>query len=214
MPNTHKYETVSIFTGESVEVGSDRLQWVPVRRRLGIEAFGVNAYRAATAGDSVIEDHIESPGQEELYIVIKGSAKFVVDGEEVEASYGTGVFVAQPDLRRGAVAVEDETVVLAIGGWRDKPYHSLPWEPIYLAQGAMRDGDWSRAAATLERESGEHLDTAIIQFRLACCHARLGEDETALEELRRAIEINPEMRTRAEQEEAFAALRGREDWPP
>lgn len=77
----------------------------------------------------------------------------------------------------------------------------------------MRRGDWAAAAETLEREGGEHRETAILQFRLACCHARLGEHQLALEELRRAMEINPSMLKRAESEEALTPLRDLEDWP-
>ena len=104
--------------------------------------------------------------------------------------------------------MEDDTVVLAVGGWPDRPYHPLPWEPIYLAQESMRQGDWAAAAETLEREAGEHRDTAIIQFRLACCHTQLGRHDLALEELRRAIEINPQAREWAAREENLAPLRG------
>jgi tetratricopeptide (TPR) repeat protein len=207
------YRTLSIFDDESVPISGGELQWVPVRRRLGIRGFGINAFRAARKGDAVIEDHVESPGQEELYVLLKGRARLLVGEETVEISAGTGVFVPQPDVRRRGIALEDDTVILAIGGWRDRPYHSLPWEPIYLAQEAMLHGDWAAAAETLEREAGEHRDTAILQFRLACCHARLGEHELALEELRRAIEVNPKMREKAATAEDLASLRGLEDWP-
>ena len=194
-------------------VEDGRLQWVPVRRRLGIGAFGTNAYRAERTGDIVVEDHVESPGQEELYVVVRGRAEFTVGEDEIQAVSGSVVFVPQADVRRRAVALEDGTVVLAVGGWRDRPYHSLPWEPIYLAQESMRRGDWATAAETLEREAGEHRETAMVQFRLACCHARLGRHELALEELRRAIEINPDMRRRAEDEENLVSLRGLAGWP-
>ena len=149
---------------------------------------------------------MESPGQEEMYVVVSGAVDFDIDGERVEAAAGTVVFLPLPHVRRGGVATEDETVVLAVGGWPDKPYHSLPWEPIYLVAESMRKGDWAAAAETLEREAGEHRDTAILQFRLAFCHARLGEDELALEELRRAIEMNPGMRERAANDDALAPL--------
>ena len=205
--------TISIFDDEPVPIQGGELQWIPVRRRLGVRAFGINAFRAARKGDTVIEDHIESPGQEELYVLLRGKARIEVGDESSEISAGTGVFVEQPDIRRQGVALEDDTIVLAIGGWRDRPDYPLPWEPIYLAQEAMRRGDWAAAAETLEREGGEHRDTAILQFRLACCHARLGEHELALEELRRAIEISPSMRERAQSEDAFASLRELEDWP-
>lgn len=204
---------LSIFDEEAVPLFGGELQWVPLRRRLGIASFGINAFRAAHEGDVVIEEHVESPGQEELYVVLKGRARLVVGDEEVEMQTGSAVFVPVPDAQRGAVALDDDTVMLAVGGWPDQPYHSLPWEPIYLAQDAIRRGDWATAAETLEREGGEHLDTAILQFRLACCHARLGEDELALRELRRAVEINPRMLERAATEEDLATLRGLDGWP-
>jgi tetratricopeptide (TPR) repeat protein len=207
------FRILSIFDEEAVLVEDGRLQWLPVRRRLGIGAFGTNAFRAAHTGDTVVEDHVESPGQEEMYVVVRGRAAFTVGENAFEAASGSVVFVPQPDMRRRAVALEDGTVVLAVGGWRDRPYHSLPWEPIYLAQESMRRGDWAAAAETLEREAGEHRETAIIQFRLACCHARLGRHALALEELRRAIEINPNMRRRAEEEADLVSLRGLAGWP-
>jgi tetratricopeptide (TPR) repeat protein len=207
------FRVISIFDEEPVLAAGGALQWVPVRRRLGIGAFGTNAYRATRAGEPVIEDHVESPGQEELYIVVRGRAEFSVGDDSFEAAAGTVVFLPQPDARRRAVALEDGTAVLAVGGWRDRPYHSLPWEPIYLAQESIRNRDWAAAAETLEREAGEHLDTAIVQFRLACCHARLGRHDVALRELRRAIEINPSMRERADDDEDLASLRGLAGWP-
>ena len=35
---------------------------MPIRRRLGVRAFGINAYTAAKAGDQVIERHNETGG--------------------------------------------------------------------------------------------------------------------------------------------------------
>jgi hypothetical protein len=206
------YRVLSLFDEEPVLVDGD-LQWVPLRRRLGIGAFGTNAYRASRAGDPVVEAHVESPGQEEMYVVVRGRAEFTIGEQVFEAAAGSVVFVAEPELRRGAVALADGTVVLAVGGWRERAYHSLPWEPIYLAQESMRRGDWAAAAATLEREAGDQFDTAIVQFRLACCHARLGEHERAVVELQRAIELNPDMRRRAEAEPDLDSLRGQPAWP-
>ena len=144
---------------------------------------------------------------------IRDRAKLETDGETVDAPAGTAVFVPQPDVRRSGVALEDGTVMLAIGGWRDRAYHSLPWEPLYLAQESMRQGDWATAAETLESEAGEHRDTAILQFRLACCHARLGQHDVAINELHRAIELNPKMLERAATEEDLSSLRGLDGSP-
>jgi hypothetical protein len=62
------------------------LVWKPVRKTLGVTAFGINAYRAESAGDEVVEEHTEEQlGHEEVYVVVSGHATFTVDGEEVDA---------------------------------------------------------------------------------------------------------------------------------
>jgi hypothetical protein len=207
------FRLISIVDEPSVPVLGGSLEWIPLRRRLGIGAFGTNAYRGAHAGDVIIEEHVESPGQEEAYVVIRGRVRFTIDSEAVDAGPGAVVFVPDPGSRRSGVALEEESSVFAVGGWRDKPYHSLPWEPIYLAQEAMARGDWAEAAATLEREAGEHRETAIIRFRIACCLAQQGEHERALEELRAALETKPEMIEMAQSDELLAPLRELDGWP-
>jgi hypothetical protein len=39
--------------------------WSPIRRELGIEAFGVNAWTSAAAGGRLIAEHDEDSGHEE-----------------------------------------------------------------------------------------------------------------------------------------------------
>jgi len=207
------FRRISIFDQPSVPLQAGTLEWIPLRRELGIGAFGVNAYRAAAAGDPIVEDHVESPGQEEAYVVIRGRARLTVGPATVDAGPGEVVFVPDPQARRSGVALEDETVVLAVGGWRDAAYHSLPWEPIYLAQDAFARGDWAAAVETLEREAGEHRETAIVRFRIACYRAQLGQHELALEELRAALESKPAMIEMAESEELLAPLRDLDGWP-
>src|SRR6202045_5405455 len=66
------------------------LVWKPVRKTLGVTAFGINAYTAANAGDEVVEEHTEQQlGHEEIYAVISGRAMFTTDGEEGDAPAGT-----------------------------------------------------------------------------------------------------------------------------
>jgi hypothetical protein len=206
------FRKVSLGEEAPVMTAGGTLQWIPLRRRLGIRAFGTNAFRAARAGDRVIEDHVESPGQEELYVVITGRARFDLDGEIEEAAAGDVVFVPNPEIRRGAVGLEDNTLVLAVGGWPGQAYHSLPWEPIYMAREAMRLGRWSEAAEILEREAGEHIDRPIVRFRLACCHAQGGNHDLAVEELQRAIEADEGYRERATEEELLEPLHNHPGW--
>ena len=52
------------------------LEWRPIRRRFGIESFGTNAYTSSRVGGWVVEEHQESSGHEELYVVLSGRARF------------------------------------------------------------------------------------------------------------------------------------------
>ena len=54
-------------------------------------------------------------GHQELYVVLRGAARFVLDGESLDAPAGTLV-VVEPHVRREAVATEPDTAVLALGG--------------------------------------------------------------------------------------------------
>jgi quercetin dioxygenase-like cupin family protein len=114
--------------------------WKPLRHHLGVGAFGVNAWVAARAGELVIERHDEVPadsdpaGHEELYAVVRGAARFTVDGEDVEAPAGTLVFVSDPGLTREAVATADDTIVLAIGAARGVAFEPSPWEERTLRE--------------------------------------------------------------------------------
>ena len=61
-------------------------------------------------------------GQEELYLVLSGKATFNVDGEPIYATAGTMVFVRDPAAKRSAVAKEEGTTILAIGGTPGRAY--------------------------------------------------------------------------------------------
>jgi AraC-like protein len=108
--------------------------WKPVRHHLGVGAFGVNAWVGARAGDLVIERHDEepaqegTPGHEELYVVVRGAARFVLDGREVDAPAGTLVFVPERSVTREATATEPDTVVLALGAAPGVAFEPSPWE--------------------------------------------------------------------------------------
>jgi quercetin dioxygenase-like cupin family protein len=107
--------------------------WRPIRHRLGISAFGVNAWVAEEAGEEIIEEHDEvnpsgADNHEEVYLVLDGHATFTVDGSEIDAPRGTLVFVEDPSLVRKAVASEPGTAVLAIGATPGVPFRVSPWE--------------------------------------------------------------------------------------
>jgi quercetin dioxygenase-like cupin family protein len=103
-------------------------EWRPVRHQLGIDSFGVNAW-VADAGKLIIEEHDEtSYRHEELYLVVRGRARFTLDGEDLPASAGTLVAIHDPSVVRSAVAEEDGTAILAIGVPRGEPFEVSEWE--------------------------------------------------------------------------------------
>jgi quercetin dioxygenase-like cupin family protein len=107
--------------------------WKPVRQHFGVRSFGVNAMVAPDAGDWVIEVHTESDTRhEELFFVAAGHATFVVDGEDVDAPAGTFVHVPDPDVPRGARAVEPGATVLAIGAQPGAAFTPSGWELKYF----------------------------------------------------------------------------------
>src|SRR5215213_5862176 len=96
---------------------------IPVRERLGIQAFGINAYTPGEDGTLIGEHDEAGSAQEELYVVLDGRATFEIDGETIEASAGTFVFV-QPEARRKATG---DGTVLALGAAHGVAYQALDW---------------------------------------------------------------------------------------
>jgi uncharacterized cupin superfamily protein len=96
--------------------------WHSIGEHLGITGFGVNAYRA-DAGRELVVPHSETEfgGQEELYIITHGRARFTCDGEQVEIAAGQMLHVTH-EVAREAVALEDGTTVLCVGGTPGAPY--------------------------------------------------------------------------------------------
>ena len=107
------------------------LTWHPIRHTLDITSFGTNAYRAAAAGDLVVEPHDEDEF-EELYVVVRGAARFEVDGESIDAPAGALVFVTPPS-RRVARATAPGTTVLAVGAVPGRAFAVSGWEERWLA---------------------------------------------------------------------------------
>jgi mannose-6-phosphate isomerase-like protein (cupin superfamily) len=108
--------------------------WIPIRHRLGIETFGMNAYRR-NAGEVLVPEHDESTsGAPELFYVATGHAVFTVGDDELDAPAGTCVWVTDASARRVATAKSDDTLVLAIGAAKPgEAYAPSGWETQHLA---------------------------------------------------------------------------------
>ena len=179
----------------------------PVRRTLGISAFGANAY-SGDAGEQVVEPHDETRlGHEELYVVVAGAAAFTVAGEKIDAPAGTLVFVHDPDDRREATATEDGTMVMAFGGVPGAAGPISAWEWTFAAAPHIEKGDFDAAYATTARALEDHPDDGNTHYNLACWAARAGRADVAIDHLRTAVANEPRARKWAAEDTDLDAIR-------
>jgi hypothetical protein len=208
-----RWETANLAEIEAIP-STGTLQWTPVRRHFGIAAFGINAFIATEAGQDVVEQHHEKVREhQEAYVVLSGVATFTLDGEEIEASAGTIVFIRDPAVERSAIAKEGGTTVLAIGGKPGKAYEPGPWENIYAARPAGEAGDYESAIAELKGGLELHPNHRFLLYRLACWEALAGKSDDALEHLGQAVAQSDSIRERAQSEDAFASIRDDSRFP-
>ena len=194
-----------------------RPRWHMIRSVLGIESFGINAWRATEAGQQIIGEHDElgsgAGGHEELYFVLSGRATFTVDGERVDAPAGSLVFVKDPATRRGAVADEAATEILVIGGRPGAAFSVSPWERSAEALRCWTTGDWDRAIEILDAQLAEDPANANVLYNLACAESRSGRDGAAIEHLTRAVELVPRFAELAQTDGDLDAIRGDDRFP-
>jgi tetratricopeptide (TPR) repeat protein len=186
-----------------IERDPARPEWIPIRRRLGVQAFGINAWTATGPEDELIPDHEESSiGHEELYLVVAGHATFTVGEEEVDAPVGTIVFVRDPAVQRGARAKEGGATIVTVGAKPGEAFRISPWEI-----GALFDrGDYAGVKRALEPIVAASPSAGSL-FNLACAEALLGETDAALDHLARAVELDPSLAEAAREDEDFASIR-------
>jgi tetratricopeptide repeat protein len=203
-------KTVRIDQIEAIPVVGGDLQWRPIRRTLGVEAFGINAY-TANAGDLVVEEHDETgPGaghHEELYVVVAGRATFTVDGESFDAPAGTLVFLDDPKERRAARAVEDGTTVLAVGGTRGEPFKVSPWEYTFAAAPAWAEKRYDEAAKLIQEGLERYPGNPALLYELACVDALQGRTEAAIENLSASLAAAPRFKKYAAKDDDLSSIR-------
>lgn len=203
-----RYETASLGELDAQQ------GMIPIRRRFGIEAFGVNAWRADEAGGTVIGEHDElQGGHQELYVVVQGHATFTVDGDEIDAPAGTLVALTDPAVKRAAVAKEPGTTVLALGGPVGTPYEPLAWEWNAQAIPLFAEGDYAGAKEILLKGLEQNDNAAGILYNLACAESRLGDVDAAHDYLARAIAGYGRFAEFAETDDDLFALRDDPRYP-
>lgn len=190
------------------EVGRPR--WHMIRSALGIEAFGVNAWTATTDGQELIAEHDElgagAGGHEELYVVLEGSARFLLDGDIVDAPAGTLVHVPDPTVRRSATGHEG-TTVLVIGAARGEAFSVSSWERSAEALRFWSTGEWERAIDILQGQLVRDPGNPGVLYNLACAEARAGRRDDALDHLTEAVRREPRFAGHAQGDDDLASLR-------
>ena len=200
------YSVISIAEIEPISVAG--VQWKPLRRTLGIDAFGINAYSALAAGDHVVEEHTEETlGHQEAYIVIVGHATFTLDDDEIDAPQGTVVFVRDPSVRRSAVAVDPGTTVLAIGGVPGVHTPSA-WEWYFEAEKFRESGDHEAALELLTDAEERFPEHAGVLYSLACWQSLAGDTDAAIASIVAAIKAQPKCVDWAKDDADLDAIRG------
>ncbi len=193
--------------GEIDTISDGRVPMRPLGAHLEVMSFGVNAFPAPTAGERLVNEHDEGDTQEELYVVLEGSASFVVDDERITAPAGTLVLVA-PASTRTAFAEEDGTTLVVYGGTPGSAYEPRGWHiwapfhPLYEA------GDYETliAQATPVVEANPRLGAPL--YNLACCESLAGHPDGAVKHLRQAIETSEGFREMAANDSDFDPIRG------
>jgi hypothetical protein len=201
------YEILSIDELDQYPSANGTQVLLPIRRRLGFEPFGVNAWLGREAGDHVIERHRESQGPEELYVVLRGEARFTLGEETFEAPIGTLVH-APPDTLREAIAVEPGTVILAMGAKPGEAFTPSPWEDFAVAFARLRAGDEAGGREAMNEALARDPVAWQGAYNAACFEALAGNDEAAVDQLKRAVAAGgDEVRGYAETDTDFDALR-------
>lgn len=187
--------------------------WIPIRRHLGIRAFGVNAWQPRDDG-VVIPEHDERPsGHEELYFVLAGRAEFTVDGQTIDAPAGTFVFVRDPEATRAVKASESGTTIVTAGAKPGEAYAPRDWEENAEIIPLFEAGDYEGARRRTREALERNPDSGGLLYNLACAESLLGEPDAALEHVQRAVELEPRFAELAQTDTDLDAIRDRPGFP-
>jgi hypothetical protein len=81
-------------------------------------------------GATVVERH-QPDGDEEVYVAMQGSVRFMVGEEQFALGPATAIYVS-PDTVREAVALKPDTLVLAVGAKPGEVFESKSWEDLQI----------------------------------------------------------------------------------
>lgn len=113
-----KISDFEIYSGEYKIPGID---FIYAGKGLGVKSWGMNIIRMqAGAGDYPDHDHVVD-GQEEVYVILDGSASLITEDGENKLVQGMLVHVP-PEIKRRFIPGEQGVTILALGGTPGKVY--------------------------------------------------------------------------------------------
>ena len=113
--------------------------FIRARASLGVSSFGLSVLELGPGFDGYPEHAHEVDGQEEVLVVLDGSATLQADGEVFELDRETMVRIG-PGCRRKLVAGPDGLRVLVIGGRPGHAYQAPDFSAVGAPDSARRAG--------------------------------------------------------------------------
>lgn len=189
----------------------ERPAWTKLRRELGVEAFGINAWTATADGQVVIGEHDETRlGHEELYVVVSGHAIFTVGGDEVDAPAGTAVFVSDPETARSAVGRVAGTTIVVVGAKAGEAFTPSAWESGADGISHLERQEYDAAVEAFAAALAEHPGDPGLLYNLACAESLAGDADAALGHLATAVSLDERLAGHAQNDPDFAPIRAEE----
>jgi tetratricopeptide (TPR) repeat protein len=115
--------------------------------------------------------------------------------------------VRDPASTRTAVALEDGTTLLSVGGPKGEAFVPRAWEVNSEVFALFERGEIAEAKEMVMEALGRFEDRDALTYNLACAEARLGETEAAVEHLRAALELRPSLADLARGDSDLDAIR-------
>jgi quercetin dioxygenase-like cupin family protein len=166
----------------------DGQKLLAIQRLLDFRAAGINGW-IGDPGEGLVPEHAEDSDNEELYVVVRGRARFTVDGVVVDAPAGTLLHV-RPGENRVAVSEETGTIVVAIGATVGKPFESGGWTSFVVADHLRREGRIDEGRQVVYELLELHPGVWGAPYNIACFEALAGDADAAFRMLDQALRID------------------------
>ncbi len=109
--------------------------------------------------------------------------------------------------KRAAVATSDGTTLLSVGAKPGEAFEPRVWEVNAEVFALFAEDKVVEAKKMVTDALTRFDDRAALTYNLACCEARLGETEEAIEHLAAALELRPSLAELAREDSDLDAIR-------